>query len=258
MGLSASFGAGCGSGDRALESTALYTPPAEYRVIVETVVESPFGAVWDALGERIPASDLKLLTSDATARFMVVDLDRSTDALRSRNLASRFVDCGRIRRSFVEDGRAQQFAFGIAESSRHVEVQAEDEGFAVRDVARAVDLSARATLHLTAEDPQRTRIKLNSRYALTVETTGTTHQVPRDADVPEGEPRTLAPIRESVRFTTFTRSSLAAGAPGTEASRAASPSAGEARPPVAGGPVCAATGELERVLLALAAAPEKS
>lgn len=256
FGLATGLGAGCGSGDRALESSAHYTPPAEHRVVVETVVEAPFDAVWDGLIERIPASDLILLTSDKTTRFLVVDLDGSTDAARSRNRPGRFVDCGRVRRSFVEGGRVMQFEFGIAESSRHVEVRAESEGFEVRDVTRAVDLSGRATVHLDPADPKQTRVTVNSRYALTVETGGTTHQVPRDGGAAEGEPRALAPLRETARFTTFTRSAFEGGASGTEKPGGVSPSSGSALPLVGDGPVCGATGELERVLLALSSAPE--
>ena len=225
------LGVGCGSEDRVLESSGRYRPPADYRVIVETVVEAPFDEVWDGLVERLSASSLRILTFDKAMHFLVIDLDRSTDAARSLNRPDRFVDCGRVERSFSEDGRAMEFAYGIAEPSRHVEAYAGEDAFEVRDVSRVVDLSARATVSLKSEGPKSTRVTLNSRYGLTVETAGTTRQVPRAAAAKEGEPRELQPLRETLRFTTFTPSTFD------------------------GERVCRATGEFERTLIALSSVP---
>jgi len=209
------FGVGCGSEDR--------------------VVESPFGEVWDALVARLSDSPFRILTLDDASHFLVVDLDRSTDVALAANRRGRHVDCGRMQRTLTEDGRIQEFAYELADSSRHVEAYADVEGYEIRDVSRAVDLEARASVYLRPDGETRTRVTVNSRYTLTIETTGTTRRVPRRAADPEGKPRELEPSREEVRFTTFTQSGLDEGRKGID-----------------GGQVCRATGELERALLALA------
>ncbi len=253
LGVSVGLGFGCGSEDRVFESSGRYLPPAEYRVIVETVVEAPFDEVWDGLIERLSASSYRIFTFDKASRFLVVDLDRSTDAARSLNRPNRFADCGRMQRSFIADGRATEFDYGVAESSRHLEACAEKEAFEVRDVSRALDLSARATLYLQPEGPKRTRVTVNSRYTLTIETGATTRQVPREAAALEGKPRELEPIREEVRFTTFTRTAFEERTAGAEGSRGASSTQDTTQPRADGDRFCRATGELEAALIALSA-----
>ena len=256
IGLGLGLGFGCGSDDRALESTSHYQPPGDHRVVVETVVDAPLAEVWARLIERHPANGLRILTFDAATHFLVVDLDRSTDAARFSNRPDRFVDCGRVRRSFLDDGHVMEFAHGVAESSRHVEAYPGTEDFEVRDVSRVVDLSARATVYLKPEGPKRTRVTVNSRYGLTVETAGTTRQVPRDAAAKEGEPRALSPVREAVRFTTFTRSPLEAGSADADAVKSESSPHASKSPRIAAEPVCVATGEFERTLIELASVPD--
>jgi hypothetical protein len=202
---------------------------------VEAVVELPFGTSWDGLVSRLSDSPFRVLTLDKASRFLVVELDRSTDAARAANPSGRHVDCGRMQRTLTEDGRIQEFAYELADSSRHVEAYADVEGYEIRDVSRAVDLGARATIYLRPDGEARTRVTVHARYTLTIETTGTTRRVPRRAADPEGKPRELEPSREEIRFTTFTQSGRGEGGNGID-----------------GGQVCRATGELERALLALA------
>lgn len=236
------FSLGCGSEDRVVESTARYLPPAEYRMAVEAVVELPFGTSWDGLVSRLSDSPFRVLTLDKASRFLVVELDRSTDASRAANPPGRFVDCGRMQRTLTEDGRTREFAYALADSSRHDEAYAVGEGYEIRDVSRAVDLGARATVYLRPDGETRTRVTVNSRYTLTIETTGTTRRVPRRAADPEGKPRVLEPSRVEVRFMTFTQSGLVEGGKGID----------QGRKGIDGDRICRATGELERALLALA------
>lgn len=229
------FGLACGSEDRVVETTARYSPPAEYRMAVEAVVELPFEAAWDGLVSHLADSPFRILALDEAARFLVVELDRSTEAARAANSPGRHVDCGRMQRTLTLDGRSEGSNYALADPGRHVEAYAEGEDHEIREIERAVDLTARASVYLRPDGEASTRVTVHSRYRLTIETTGTTRRVPRRTAEPEGKPRALEPTRMEVRFTTFTQSGL-----------------GEDGKPIDGGPVCRATGELERALLALA------
>jgi hypothetical protein len=229
-----------------VESTVHYEPPAEYRVVTGTVVESAFDESWDGLVKRLTESSFPILSLDKTSRFLVVGVDRSTDDAPSANSPARYVDCGRLRWSLTEGGRSEQFDHAVAESSRHVEADRGEEAYEIRDVSRAVDLAARATLYLQPEGPERTRVTVNARYTLTLQTTGTTRQVPRKATADEGKPRAVKPLREEIRLTTFKQSAREdRGADSTD----------DPKPEGDGGPFCRATGEFERALLALTAPP---
>ncbi len=61
-GLLALVVASCGADDRSFESSVRYEPPVDHRVVVETLVDLPFEATWDALIRRLSESGYRVAT----------------------------------------------------------------------------------------------------------------------------------------------------------------------------------------------------
>jgi len=275
VGASIALGAiGCGPEDRVVESSVRYVPPDDHRIAVEVLVALPIDAAWSALVEGLEGGPFRLLTADRDSRFLVADIDRSTAEARAALHPDRLVDCGRIERVQTRDGRREASAYSLAESGRHVELEAlaaraegavagadvptgvdadeQVDAYALRDVRRLVTLDARSTVALRPEEAG-TRVTVQTRYTLTLETTGTTRRIPRRATEPEGDDRTLTPTRETVRLTKFAPWPIDHGPEGVAwpPGRVAESEEGEAGGGRGADAVCRATGEIERRLLAL-------
>lgn len=222
----------CGPTERSFESVARYDPPGEHRIVVETVVDLPFERAWSELIRRLSESSFRVSTLEKASRFVRVDLDRSTDGVATASQPARFVDCGRTMRSYRAGAgvEPERFEYAVADSSRYVEVDPIGDDFRVSDVERRVSLDASGTIYLQPEGERRTRVTVKSRYRVQIELAGTATEVPRDADLDPGTPRSFGPRVESVRFTTFQ--------PGTDRRE--------------GGITCRATGDFEHALIALA------
>ena len=226
------MGAGCAPDHRTIVSEAVYEPPMERSVVVETVVDLDFESTWNALIRRLSESPYRVAALEKASRFVRVDLVRSSDLAAAFNKPARFVDCGRTTRTFEpgDGGDVQRFDYVVAESSRYTESDAVDGGFRVSEVDRRVDLEASATIFLQPEGARRTRVTVKSRYQVEIEISGQATFHPLDADEPAGEARAFGPRTESIRFTTFQ--------PGKDKRR--------------GGLTCRATGDFEHALVALA------
>jgi len=200
-----------------------YEAPEPQRIAIERVTSSPFDVTWERMLRDLPAASFRILSHDRDSRFLVVELQHSSGP-------SRYVDCGRVSRSITLDGRTEEYEYGLAEPGRHREVEELEDGYQISDVTRTLQLVARATLYLRPDGEQRARVTTQIRYELEVEISGTVTPLPRQAGLPEGEVRPLAPRRHRVHFATFETGAL--------------PSDGEA--------ICRATGALEQALLAVA------
>ena len=222
-------------------------------MIIETVVEAPFDETWDGLVQRLSEGSLRISTFDKASHFLVIEAALSSGEPHRSDRPSRYADCGRLEWSFTDGDRTEAFAYEVAEASRHLEGGAEEGGREVLDVSRAVNLSVRATLHLRPEGAEQTRMTVNSRYTLSVETTRTARGATLDARYTQEGQRPLKSSREEASFRTFTRARLVSASEHEEGSRRAMVSSGSIPSGREDSPVCGATGELERELIALAA-----
>lgn len=222
----------CAPNEREIASEAVYEPPVERPVVVETVVDLDFETTWNALIRRLSESPYRVAALEKASRFVRVDLARSSDLAAAFNKPARFVDCGRTTRTFrpAEDAAPERFEYVVAESSRYTEAAAVEDGFRVSDVERRVDLDASATIFLQPEGKRRTRVTVKSRYQVEIEISGNATFHPLDADEAPGSARAFGPRTESIRFTTFQ--------PGKDTRQ--------------GGLTCRATGDFEHALVALA------
>jgi len=221
---------GCGSDERFFESKAVYEPPIEHRIVVETVVELPFEKAWDGMIRRLSESALRVTTLEKASRFVDVQLDLSSDLAATANQPGRYVDCGRTVRTFSSDEGEEHFEYEVVESSRHRVADAVEEGIRVSEVYRRVALDAQASLYLQPEGPERTRVTVNARYRVEIEIAGRATLYTRDPDVAPSPPTAFGPRIESIRFTTFK--------PGQDKR--------------SGGLTCRSTGEFEHSLIAFA------
>jgi hypothetical protein len=222
--------AGCGSAERSFESTAAYEAPVEHHIVVETVVDLPFEATWDAMIRRLSESSFRVATLEKASRFVDVHLDLSSALATAATRPGRYVDCGRTLRTFSDGESEERFDYAVVESSRHRVSVAGDDGYRVSDVDRRVGLEARASIYLQPEGGNRTRITVNARYTVEIEISGTLVLFPTDLDAKPSEARSFGPRVESIQFTTFD--------PGRDDRR--------------GGLVCRSTGAFEHSLAALA------
>jgi hypothetical protein len=223
---------GCGPREREVSTWASYAPPEDHRVQTARAVDAPVDAVWQHLAQRLDAGPFRVLTQDPLSRFMVVELRQGEAGGPAAGLdsshepPSRFVDCGREAGGFVLEGERETYESALADSHDHRELAPVGVDYSLRAVARRTDLIARATLYMQAEG-DRTRISVNTRYALTVERTVREQSVPRShhAAIGAEQERTL-PV-DQIRITSFEEAPL----PGVD------------------GGICRATGVLESRLL---------
>lgn len=194
---------GCSRQERRFESTLTYEPPLSRRVVVETVVDRPFEATWDALIRRLSESKFRIATLEKASRFVDVQLELSSDAVATANRPARYVDCGQTTRTLKTHLDEEFYVYEVAASSYHRESRPIPDGFRVSDVDRRVGLEAQASLYLEPEGETRTRVMVNARYALTIEIAGSAVDHPTSPFRGPSEPIGFGPRTESIRFTSF-------------------------------------------------------
>lgn len=193
----------CALQDRRFGSTLTYEPPVSRRVVVETVVDRPFDETWDALIRRLSESKFRIAALEKASRFVDVQLELSSDAVATANRPARYVDCGQTTRTLVTPEGEEFYVYEVAASSHHRESDPVNGGFRVSAVDRQVGLEAQASLYLEPEGPERTRVVVNARYALTISISGVAQDIPAAALKRPGEPVKFGPRTESIRFTSF-------------------------------------------------------
>ena len=147
-----------------------------------------------------------------------------------------FADCGRLERQVVQDGESTVFSYALVEAANDRIVIPEDDHFEIRDLDRRPSLTIRTTVFLRPEGPGQTRVTLNARYGLRVDTSGERRQLPRRRGAESPPPEAFGPERLEIRFTSFEEGV----APGTDELR------------------CRATGVVEDWLLATVRGDDRS
>jgi hypothetical protein len=218
--------AGCQPAERRVESTYRYDPPGGHEVAGSAVVDAGVDETWTRLRRRASESPFRLLASEPRARFAVIELEAGSAGRSAREL----VDCGRVVRVVAEDGETRRFDYAVAESGPDREVEVAEDHYRIRELEREVTLETRTTLFLRPEGSARTRVTANTRYRLVIETSGRSLVLPRrrSTEPPPAEP--FGPERVEIAFTSFE----------------AGPHPDDERI------LCRSTGEVERLLLALA------
>ena len=219
---------GCDPGERELSSEVVYSEPAEPTVASSRTVPRALPQVWQAVVAAADRAPYEVVAENESAGFVVVGFDPAATGLP----VTAFVDCGRIERSVVAEGESTTFAYALGEAGADREVTASPEGYVVRDLERTPALETRSTLHLAAQDPERTRITVNARYTVTIDTTGQEVHWPRRRSLDAGPPEPFGPDTIEARFKSFEAGRFEEDGPY----------------------LCRSTGELERRLLSLASA----
>lgn len=222
---------GCQPSERKIEASVRYEPPAEYHLESSTVFDAEFDEIWEQLLRRASESPFRVLAAQKQSQFLVVGFSGSDGA----SPASEFVDCGRLERTLTEAGRSERFAYALVESSRDREVDLVEDHYRIREVERDTHLEARTTLFLKPiskqEHSSQTQVTANTRYTLTVLSSGASRNIPRSGRAETAPSKRFGPDRVEVAFTSMSEGTFPEGATGH----------------------CRATGEVERTLLALAA-----
>ena len=222
------FAMACQSRERTIDSESRYTPPASHAVESGALLEMDMDEAWARLAQSLEAEALQVLAADKDAGFYVVELLPRKPARPVRD----FVDCGAVDRSVTIEAQSERFAYRIADPSQDRVVESLPDHFVVRDLDRAVDLKVRATLFLKPVGEMRTQLTLNARYEVIVKISGRSQQIPRDGGVDPLPAEPLDPERRVAAFTSFAEGAFSE----SDSIR------------------CRATGEVERIMLALAEA----
>jgi hypothetical protein len=190
----------CQPPDRTVESESRYTPPGEYDVEGVLVFEGGADELWGRLEGGMTEPEFRVLAADQNAGFVVAEF---LPALGGRPEQD-YVDCGTTERTVTREGQPEHFNYRVADSSRDREVEFAPDHFVVRDLDRDVALKMRTTFYLKSVGIDRTRLTLNTRYEVIVETSGRRQSFPRDGSLDPLPPEALDPVRRVASFASFT------------------------------------------------------
>ncbi len=221
---------GCRSETKQIDFEVRFEAPADHRVPTTGELALPFEAAWDRLLAEAGRRDLRILSAQKPQRFAVFEWAQQATPEDLDHGIARYVDCGRARRTFREDGEATTLEAARAGPTRYRALHAETaDTYTVHDVERRVSLQARTTAYLRPARERGTRIALNTRYTLALEASGSARVVPKRGTSEAESVRALLPVRHEIRFTS------------SKPGRIEGPT----------GLTCVATGALEAELIAL-------
>jgi hypothetical protein len=162
--LSAAVAAGCATPGT---SNIGYLPPENpTKMSNEVVVDKPFESVWDALVRDLAKSFYVINNIEKQSRLINVSF--STDAPET------YVDCGTTTRTYARGDENQTYKYNVASSFTY-KVAARTGNLnqfpVTRNISRRTVLEGRANIYVAPEG-QGTRVSVNARYILSVNTQG--------------------------------------------------------------------------------------
>ncbi len=151
-----------------------YMSPRDYPVKTERMINKPFDKVWDSYIEELSKSF-----------FVINNISKESHILNvsfGADKPSSYVDCGQTTRVTVHPNFGKRvFNYLVANDSSYL--------FGVKGtnilwtVNRDTDLSGRVNIYIAPRGEDKTIIRVNVRYVLTIRTTGYSTNGQRDSNV---------------------------------------------------------------------------
>lgn len=125
----------------------------------ELLVDRPFDEVWDDLVGELATTFYVINNIDKESRLLNVSFSES-------NKPSKFIDCGKTRRSFELDGNLEVFKYDVADNSQYKLTSGKVNGvntwYYLND--RKTNLTGRANIYVAPTEDGTTKITVNARY----------------------------------------------------------------------------------------------
>lgn len=155
------FFAGCAKNGT---STFKYTPPKEYKIENEVLIDKGYSVVWDELVRELSKSFFTINNIDKNSRIINVSF--------YANNPGRYVDCGHSYRSTSRGDEHREYDYEVASSSNYV---LEDRGLDYFEdeihVDRRTSLEGKMNIYLAPEGENKTLLSVNVRYILSTDGT---------------------------------------------------------------------------------------
>jgi hypothetical protein len=172
-----------------------YTKHEPKTISNEIIVNQPYSQVWDKLVRELSKSFYVINNIDKESR--IINLSFSTQK------PTDYVDCGQTQRTFKQGDKTENFDYNVADSSEYKFATPKQEAPAFSNfviIRRNVSLEGRSNIYLAPleNDNAQTTVAVNTRYMLTLDTTGEEYaqhvngNIFRRGSIPHANPTVIA------------------------------------------------------------------
>jgi hypothetical protein len=148
-------------------NSSSYTKHDPKSVANEIQVDQPYSQAWDKLVRELSKSFYVINNIDKESRIINISFSSQTP--------SEFVDCGQTHRSYKHGDEMQSYDYNVADSSAYKYAGGVRESLSYYAIIRrTASLEGRSNIYLAPleNDKAKTTVTVNTRYILTIDTTG--------------------------------------------------------------------------------------